>query len=64
MLALALAALLVPLPAGAESHGTFWAATNGPQGGDGIAMATNASGHVFVGTQGGGVFRSTNNGDT
>jgi hypothetical protein len=33
----------------------FWAQTNGPQGGDGIALATNASGHVFVGTQAGGV---------
>ena len=42
----------------------FWLQTNGPQGGDGIALATNASGHVFVGTQGGGVFRSTDNGET
>src|SRR5437016_9212 len=31
----------------------FWVQTNGPQGGDGIALATNPSGHVFVGTQGG-----------
>src|SRR5438552_8835406 len=42
----------------------FWVQTNGPQGGDGIALATNPSGHVFVGTQGGGVFRSTDNGGT
>src|SRR5205823_2159989 len=42
----------------------FWVQTNGPQGGDGIALATNPSGHVFVGTQGGGVFRSTDNGET
>ena len=42
----------------------FWMQTNGPQGGDGIALATNSSGDVFVGTQGGGVFRSTDNGDT
>jgi len=42
----------------------FWAQTNGPQGGDGIALATNASGHVFVGTQGGGIFRSTDNVET
>src|SRR5919197_2694905 len=41
----------------------FWAQTNGPQGGDGIALATNPSGHVFVGTQGGGIFRSTDNGE-
>jgi len=42
----------------------FWAQTNGPQGGDGIALATNANGDVFVGTQGGGIFRSTDNGET
>jgi hypothetical protein len=42
----------------------FWAQTNGPQGGDGIALATNTSGHVFVCTQGGGLFRSTDNGET
>src|SRR4030095_12767802 len=42
----------------------FWAQTNGPQGGDGIALASNASGDLFVGTQGGGVFRSTDNGGT
>ena len=42
----------------------FWAQTNGPQGGDGIALTTNVSGHIFVGTQGGGIFRSTDNGET
>ena len=42
----------------------FWAQTSGPQGGDGIALATNSTGHVFVGTQGGGVFRSTDNAET
>jgi len=41
----------------------FWAQTNGPQGGDGIALASNSSGQLFVGTQGGGVFRSTDNGE-
>src|SRR5436309_2951296 len=44
------------LPAGGQN---FWAQTNGPEGGDGIALATNSSGHIFVGTQGGGIFRST-----
>ena len=29
----------------------FWTQTNGPQGGDGIALARNSIGHVFVGTQ-------------
>lgn len=42
----------------------FWVQTNGPQGGDGFALATNSSGHVFVGTQGGGVFGSTDNAET
>ena len=42
----------------------FWEQTNGPQGGDGIALATNASGDIFVGTQGGGIFRSTDSGET
>src|SRR5438874_12924391 len=48
------------LTAGAQQPDqAFWAQTNGPQGGDGIALATSPSGHIFVGTQGGGVFRST-----
>ena len=42
----------------------FWMQTNGPQGGDGIALARNSMGHIFVGTQGGGVFRSTDNAET
>jgi hypothetical protein len=37
------------------SDRNFWAQTSGPQGGDGIALARNSIGHVFVGTQGGGV---------
>src|SRR5438093_344761 len=51
-------------PSNQQPDQGFWAQTNGPQGGDGIALATNASGHIFVGTQGGGVFRSTDNGGT
>ena len=35
---------------GQVSPDDFWVPTNGPQGGDAIALATNASGHVFVGT--------------
>src|SRR5262249_719883 len=38
------------LPAGGEK---FWMQTNGPQGGDGIALARNSIGDIFVGTQGG-----------
>ena len=37
----------------------FWTQANGPEGGDGIALASNSMGHVFVGTRGDGVFRST-----
>src|SRR6266478_4220375 len=43
----------------AGSH-QFWASTGGPQGGDGLALVTNANGYVFAGTLGGGVFRSAN----
>jgi len=46
------------LPASPQN---FWTQTNGPQGGDGIALARNSIGDVFLGTQGGGVFRSTDN---
>src|SRR6516162_5025928 len=46
------------LPAGGKN---FWVQTNGPEGGEGIGLARNSIGHVFVGTQGGGVFRSTDN---
>src|ERR671935_229329 len=61
---IALALLVLVLPAAARGDGNFWAQTNGPQGGDAMALATNSNGDVFVGTQGGGVFRSTDNGDS
>src|SRR5882724_5331077 len=51
-------------PSNEQPDQGFWAQTDGPQGGDGIALATSPNGHVFVGTQGGGVFRSTDNGGT
>src|SRR5712691_10863785 len=41
-----------------------WTSTGGPQGGDGLALVTNAGGYVFVGTLGGGAFRSADNGAT
>ncbi len=34
----------------------FWASTDGPPGGDGLALVTNANGYTFVGTQGAGFF--------
>ena len=41
----------------------FWQQTNGPIGGSVLALAINANGDVFAGTAGGGVFRSTDNGN-
>src|SRR3954470_1431481 len=54
-----------PTAVGGPPNGgqNFWTQTNGPQGGDGIALARNSAGHLFAGTQGGGVFRSTDNGE-
>ena len=49
------------LPAGGKK---FWMQTHGPEGGEGIALARNSIGHVFIGTQGGGIFRSTDNAET
>ena len=43
---------------------SFWASTGGPQGGDGSRWSRMRSGYVFAGTLGGGVFRSTDNGET
>ncbi|MBU2445511.1 MAG: T9SS type A sorting domain-containing protein [Bacteroidetes bacterium] len=40
----------------------FWQQTNGPYIGNIRCLAINASGHIFAGTRGGIVFRSTNNG--
>src|SRR5438874_119588 len=58
-----LALFALVLPAAARGGDNFWLGTNGPQGGDVIAMAANGS-TVFAGTQGGGVFRSTDHGDS
>ncbi len=40
----------------------FWQQTNGPYGGYINALAINSSGYIFAGTQGSGVYLSTNNG--
>jgi hypothetical protein len=40
-----------------------WMQTNGPQGGDAIALARNSIDHVFMGRMGGGVSRSTDDGE-
>jgi photosystem II stability/assembly factor-like uncharacterized protein len=40
----------------------FWQQTNGPYGGDIRSLAIAPNGHIFVGTEVGGIFRSTDNG--
>jgi len=42
----------------------FWQQTNGPDGGSILAFAINSNGHIFAGTDGAGMFRSTNNGES
>ncbi|MGH7454150.1 MAG: WD40/YVTN/BNR-like repeat-containing protein, partial [bacterium] len=46
----------------AAAQDNFWQQMNGPYGGDIRALAINSNGHIFAG--GGGIFRSTNNGDS
>ena len=41
----------------------FWEQANGPFGGRVRSLAINAGGDIFAGTEGSGVFRSTDNGD-
>jgi len=41
----------------------FWERTNGPFGGDIFSLTINTNGDIFAGTLGGGVFRSTDNGN-
>jgi hypothetical protein len=43
--------------------GADWIQSNGPSGGD-IKTLAVSNGTVFAGTAGGGMYRSTNNGDT
>jgi lipid-binding SYLF domain-containing protein len=48
----------------AQAKSDFWQQTNGPYGGEIHSLAINSSGDVFAGTFGGGVFRSTDNGNS
>ncbi len=41
----------------------FWQQTNGPYGGSVRSLVVNSAGYNFLGSKGGGVLRSTNNGD-
>ena len=49
---------------GVLSAQDVWQQTNGPYGGNISALAINANGDIFAGTEDDGVFRSTNNGAT
>src|SRR5688572_3751659 len=59
---LLLGALAVSLPQPSDAQ--TWQQTNGPYGGDVRCIALSAVEDLFIGTQGGGVLRSTDNGDT
>ena len=59
-----LLAVLITLMAGAGMAQTdFWEQTNGPFGGTVNSLAINSNGDIFAGTDGDGVFRSSDNGD-
>lgn len=40
----------------------YWEQTGGPEGALAVSLAVNSSGHLFAGTQSGGLYRSTDNG--
>jgi hypothetical protein len=65
VLALAAALLAVSLPMkGFSQSQVVWQQTNGPLGGWVTALIQNAAGQLVAATYGGGVFRSTDNGNT
>ena len=49
---------------GIESDDIGWTQTNGPYGGTVMALHATPEGTLFAGTGGGGIFRSTDGGDT
>lgn len=51
-----------PAPTAVPATSTGWQAAGGPA--DASQVKVNAAGHVFVGTQGGGLYRSTDGGNT
>ena len=48
----------------AESNGNGWVQTNGPYGGEILSLYAAPKGVLFVGTEGAGIFRSTDRGDS
>jgi len=59
-----LAPLLAARPDVSGAQVISWQPTNGPQGASVFAFAVNGADHLFVATDGGGVFRSTDDGAT
>jgi ligand-binding sensor domain-containing protein len=59
-LSLLLSGLLIATEAVAQN---FWQQTNGPYGGTIPAFAIDSTGNIFAGTDGGGIFRSTDDGE-
>ncbi len=55
---------LVVTHSSTKAQEDFWEQTNGPFGGSVLSLAVHADGAIFAGTFNGGVFRSTNHGDS
>lgn len=60
----ALAVFIIFFAVTSVAQTNFWQQTNGPWGGTILAFAINREEHIFAGTEGSGVFRSIDNGDT
>src|SRR5690606_36545123 len=43
---------------------TNWLQTNGPYGGDDLSIVINSDDEIFIGTKGGGIHNSSDNGNT
>jgi len=59
------AAIIVVCVAILSGHAQdFWQQTGGPYGGDIYCLAINSVGHIFAGTNGNGIYRSSDNGNS
>jgi len=63
-LVLVLLLIAILFPAASSRPQNFWEQTNGPCGGNVTALAVNQTGDIFAGTTGGGILKSTDNGDS
>src|SRR5690554_1998241 len=55
--------LIALLFTSSRSFSQDWEQTNGPFGGDIRSLTVSSNGYVFAGTKGGGVLRTTNDGE-